>query len=82
MRVTVLYFAALRDVVGKDHELLELPPHVRTVADIAAFLAVHRGALAGRMRNVRIARNEEFARDDEPVADGDTIALLPPVSGG
>jgi molybdopterin converting factor small subunit len=31
---------------------------------------------------VRIARNEAFAGDDEPVQDGDVVALIPPVAGG
>jgi molybdopterin converting factor small subunit len=31
---------------------------------------------------VRLARNEEFARDEDPISDGDVIALIPPVAGG
>lgn len=33
-------------------------------------------------RSVLVSVNEEFARDDELVADGDVVGLLPPFSGG
>jgi molybdopterin converting factor subunit 1 len=80
--VTVLYFAAVRDLVGKDEEALELPPAVTTVDALAAHLAERHPALDGRLEYVRFARNEELARGTDAVVDGDTIALIPPVAGG
>lgn len=82
MTVTVLYFAAVRDLVGTDEERLELPAGVATVEALAAHLVDRHPALAGRLGYVRFARNEEFASLAEAVADGDTIALIPPVAGG
>lgn len=82
MSITVLYFAAVRDLVGTDEERLELPASVTTIAALEAHLASVHPALAGRMGYVRFARNEEFAQSADPVADGDTIALIPPVAGG
>jgi molybdopterin converting factor subunit 1 len=82
MTVRVLYFAALRDAVGVGEESLELPRSVRTVGELASHLAERHAAYAERRRHVRLARNEAFARDDEPVRDGDVIALIPPVAGG
>ena len=82
MTITVLYFAAVRELVGKDEEGVELPSHIVTVADLAAFLAQHHPALAGRLGAVRFAKNETFANLDELLGDGDVVALIPPVAGG
>lgn len=82
MSITVLYFAAVRDLVGTDEEKVELPAGVDTVEALAAHLVACHPALEGRLGYVRFARNEEFAASRDPVADGDTIALIPPVAGG
>ena len=82
MVVRVLYFAGLREAVGTAQEALELPVHVRTVAALADHLADRHRGYAERRGHVRIARNECFAGDADPIADGDVIALIPPVAGG
>ena len=82
MRVRILYFAAVRDLVTHEEESLELPPEIKRVDDFARWLESHHAALAGRMASVRIARNEVFARGDEALAEGDVLALIPPVAGG
>jgi molybdopterin synthase sulfur carrier subunit len=71
----------VRDLVGKDEERITLPGAM-TIAELGAFLARERPALAGRLGPVRFARNETFATEDERIADGDVIALIPPVAGG
>lgn len=80
--VTILYFAAVRELAAADEERIELPGEVQTIADLAALLERRRPALAGRLGAVRFARNEVFATRDEAVADGDVVALIPPVAGG
>jgi molybdopterin synthase sulfur carrier subunit len=82
MVVRVLYFAGLRDAVGLAEESLDLPAAVTTVAELCAHLAGRHGAYASRRAHVRVARNESFASDDEHLADGDVVALIPPVAGG
>ncbi len=82
MKVTVLYFAVVRELVGVAEEERELPSEVRTIGDVARYLEGVHGALAGRLGAVRIARNEVFAEGSEGIAEGDVIALIPPVSGG
>jgi sulfur-carrier protein len=82
VKVEILYFAAVRDLVGVDGEGMDLPPSVTTVRELVAFLETARPALAGRMGHVRIARNETFATADERLAAGDVLALIPPVAGG
>jgi molybdopterin converting factor subunit 1 len=80
--VRILFFAALRDAVGRSEELVALPLGIRTVADLADHLASLHPAYAERRSHVRVARNEAFAADDEVLRDGDVIALIPPVAGG
>ena len=82
MRLRVLYFAAVRDLVAKDEESIDVGPEVRTVRDLVAWLSARDPALGARMAHVRIARNEAFAKDDDALAEGDVIALIPPVAGG
>ncbi|HMJ11268.1 MAG TPA: molybdopterin converting factor subunit 1 [Polyangiaceae bacterium] len=81
-RVRVLYFAAVREFMGVAEEELELPSNVMRVADLIPHLEAIRPHLKGRFQSVRIAVNESFALHDEPLHDGDVIALIPPVAGG
>lgn len=82
MHITVLYFAGVRDLTGRNEESIDLPPHVVTVGDFSQFIAAKIPALAPRLDHVRIARNEQFAQPDETLAEGDVLALIPPVAGG
>jgi sulfur-carrier protein len=82
MHVRVLYFAAVRDLIGHEEEALDLPADVRRVAEFGRWIASHHAALEGRMASVRVARNEAFADGDDLLADGDVLALIPPVAGG
>jgi molybdopterin converting factor subunit 1 len=80
--ITLLYFAAVRELAGRSEERLELPPSVTTLGELAAYLETRIPALAGRLASVRLAQNEEMADRSAPLADGDVIALIPPVAGG
>jgi MoaE-MoaD fusion protein len=74
-------FARLRELAGTDTENVELPGG-STVSDVyAAVVRRHPGLEADR-NAVRVALNQEFADWDAPVADGDEVAFIPPVSGG
>ena len=68
--------------MGTSEQSLSLPASVRTIADLSAFLEASAEALRGRLSSVRFARNEAFAGADDPIEDGDTVALIPPFSGG
>src|SRR6266850_4802169 len=74
-------FARLRELAGTDAESVELPTG-STVADVYdALQRLHRGLVADR-NAIRAALNQEFVDWDAPVADGDEVAFIPPVSGG
>ncbi len=81
----ILYFAWLRERMGRGEEDLALPASVTTVAELIAFLRArspgHEAAFAqGRL--VRCAVNQDFATPDAPVSDRDEVAFFPPVTGG
>lgn len=81
MRVTVLFFAALRERAGRDSEALELAPGAR-VADALAALAQQNPQLAPVWRHIRTAVGLRFVGSEHELADGDDLALIPPVAGG
>lgn len=81
MRVTCLYFASLRELAGVPSEALELPAGA-TIADAVEVLRARHPALPPMTGAFRLALNQAFARPADPLADGDELALLPPVSGG
>lgn len=83
--VDLLYFAWLRERMGKPAETLALPPGVATIGALATWLR-DRDEAGGRAfadpSLVRAAVNQDFATRDTPVRDGDEVAFFPPVTGG
>jgi molybdopterin synthase catalytic subunit len=74
MHVTVRLFAGLRELAG--HSSLELED-VANVADVWPRLG-----LGDEPAGLLYAVNREYASTDRVLADGDEVALIPPVSGG
>jgi MoaE-MoaD fusion protein len=81
MRIRVLLFGQLKDIVGKPEETLDLAPGA-SLSDLVAHYG-HRFAqfqpLAG---SIACALNQEYASGSALLKDGDEVGLLPPVSGG
>jgi len=83
--VTVLYFARLKEAVGRGSERVVLPLGVATVAGLREHLRARGGAWARELaagKAVRAAVNHEMAEAATPITDGDEVALFPPVTGG
>jgi sulfur-carrier protein len=83
--VTVLYFARLREALGRDAEQLPLPAGVDTVGALRDVLLARGGAWAVELASakpVRVALNQTMARLDTGIKPGDEIAFFPPVTGG
>lgn len=78
-RVTVLYFASLRDAAGVASETVDSGAlDLRTLYDSLR----ERHGFALPVDRLRVAVDGAFARWDDPPADGSEIAFIPPVSGG
>jgi molybdopterin converting factor subunit 1 len=82
MKVTVLFFAAVREIAGESETIVVLPDDVRTVRDLALHLEATVPGLEGRLGALRWAKNEEFVGLDAPLEEGDVVAAIPPVAGG
>jgi molybdopterin converting factor subunit 1 len=80
--ITVLYFAALREIAGHGETTLRVPEGIVTVGDLADHLEKTVPGLDGRLRTIRWAKNEEFVDLRAVLDEGDVIALIPPVAGG
>lgn len=81
MQLRVLLFAGLRERLRRDALDLELPAGARA-ADVLAALAAASPDLSGSLSVCRVAVNLEFVAADHPIAAGDEVAVIPPVSGG
>jgi molybdopterin converting factor subunit 1 len=77
----VLFFGMLKDLVGRSSEDCDLPE----TSDLRSVFEVY-AARQPRLRelapSIVVARNQEFAELSTPLAEGDEVAFLPPVSGG
>lgn len=81
MRVRVLFFGRLKDIVGTAEEQAELSDGAR-VEDLFERYGRSFPELAKFRASVVASVNQEFAEWRKPLAAGDEIAFLPPVSGG
>jgi molybdopterin synthase catalytic subunit len=81
MNVTVLFFATLKDRARTGRATLDLPQGA-TVAALKSQVAAQFPNVAPALASCIASRNKEFASDSETLAEGDEVALFPPVSGG
>ena len=82
MQITVHLFAGLRDIVGGDI-VEEFDGDVVSVTTLRERLGEAHEKLRPYLTGVAIAVNEDYILDDETeLKDGDTVALIPPISGG
>lgn len=81
MRIRVRLFAIQRELAGTREVPLDLADGA-TVADAWDMLASAYPALAPGRPSVRFARNGAYADETTALADGDEVAMIPPVSGG
>ncbi|MBX9296318.1 molybdopterin converting factor subunit 1 [Chromobacterium vaccinii] len=83
MKLSLLYFARLRETLGVESE--QLDSEAANVAELLAELRQRGQSWALELaadKVFRVAVNQEMARPDTPLADGDEVAVFPPVTGG
>jgi molybdopterin converting factor small subunit len=79
MRIRLLYFGVLREMLGGDGAWVEMADGA-IVADVLNVYKERVPAFA--WDSIAVAVNQEYARAGDGLKDGDEVALLPPVSGG
>ncbi len=81
----LLYFAWVRQKIGRGEEDFALPTNVRTVGELAHHLRRRGDGYAevfADMSRLRAAVNREHASLDAKIGADDEIAFFPPVTGG
>ena len=81
MRVRLLYFAVLRDIIGAPDAEVTLPSGARP-RDVWNTLRAEHRELAAYSDPPLAAINETYASPDAELHDGDELAFIPPVAGG
>lgn len=81
----ILYFAWLRERLNRASDEVSPPVSVETLADLIAWLRASDEALDLAMANpkqFKLSKNARIVPWDTPITDADTIAILPPMTGG
>lgn len=79
-KISVRYFAVLRDLAGRSEETLEVEPQL-SASQLYMQLA-EKYSFSLNLKDIRVAVNDDFASGDRILTDGDTLVFIPPVSGG
>lgn len=81
----LVYFAWVRERVGKADETAALPASILTVADLLAWQKTRGEEYAYAFENapiIRVALDKRHAKHDQPIAGASEIAFFPPMTGG
>lgn len=81
----IVYFASLKDKIGRSEETLELPAGVENLSQLVDALSAKHGEVWSAVINgstILNAVNHEMCERSQPIKDGDEIAFFPPVTGG
>lgn len=83
--MNLLYFAWVRERIGKDQERVSPPDAVKTISDLGDWLCT-RGEnyvhALGDRKKIRVALNQVFVSWNQEIFKDDEVAFFPPVTGG
>ena len=85
MSITILYFAGLREALGRGSETVALPAGVDSTGALRAWLRQRGGVWADQLaegKAVRVSVDQAMAGPDTPLRTGAEVAFFPPVTGG
>jgi molybdopterin synthase sulfur carrier subunit len=85
MTVKLVYFAWVRERIGKPEEEVDLPSGIATVADLVRWLKTRGEEYEYAFENegvVRAAINHTHVKPDTPIGSAREIAFFPPMTGG
>lgn len=85
MKVNLVYFAWVRERIGKTEEEIELPASVVTVDDLLSHLKSLGEEYETALEYsdvIRVAINQEHVEHDDAIGDAREIGIFPPMTGG
>lgn len=83
--VKIVYFAWVRERIGKGEEELDIPAEVKTAGDLITWLATLGEGYEEALRfpkAIRVAVNQEHVEHNELIAGAREIGIFPPMTGG
>lgn len=81
----LIYFAWVRERIGKAEEVVDLPAELETVSDLLGWLRERGEEYENALQHpevIRVAINQEHVAHGEKIAGASEIALFPPMTGG
>ena len=81
----ILYFAWVRQKIGRSEENVDAPASVRTAGELATWLMRRGNGYAeafADLKRLRVAINQEHSNFNTPLEAQDEVAFFPPVTGG
>ena len=81
----ILYFARLRQIIGRGGDEFDIPPSVENVSALIDFLKARDERLAqafGDLRTLKVAINQTHATLNASLSGATEVAFFPPVTGG
>lgn len=84
-KLTLVYFAWVREAIGRDEEQVERPAPGTTIGALIGQLAAQGGAYAeafSQPAKLRAALDQRFTPLDTVIGDAKELAIFPPVTGG
>jgi sulfur-carrier protein len=83
IKITVKYFASIREAIGKSSEAIELQTNtVMALRDSLIAKGAPYAEVLARGKSVRTALNQVMCEESTPLTDGCEVAFFPPVTGG
>jgi len=85
MSVRLVYFAWVREKIGRTDELVDLPAEIATAKDLIAWLKARGGEYAAAFERedvIRVAVDQAHVKPSASIRGAREIALFPPVTGG
>ena len=79
LKIRVIYFAKLRDLIGLDEEIFSMEDGDDPSDVLASIKKKHKIDIGA---NFKIAVNDEFSKWDIKLNNGDRLVFIPPVTGG
>ena len=83
--MNLIYFAYIRENIGKSSETIDLPDDVDTVSGLLGYLETKGDNYKKAFSEsdlIRVAVNEEYVSLDRKISNSDDIAIFPPMTGG